>query len=360
MFKKFITKFISLCLTFTLSFSLCSSVSAVSIKDTTNEKIITALEAAEYIKNELGLKDVDFSKFTLGNPISAYDYTDNEFVKTRNYYPLLIDDVLTAFAIEVGTGSEVFYQISTGLVSEINSYISNSTAPIALVFDSNSSYVLHNNELKLLQEFPTEVLGRSTIATRNIANNSAFQLQNLSTNSNLNYVSNTNNARAPIYYECDIDFVDQGINMYVCWAACIACVVNCVTGTNLTTNDVAYEYYDGERDVFDYDTIPHNTVDNVLRDNYNLSYSHGDIVGGGVMLTNITNNYPMIGCFSNPNSANWHAAVIYAMNVSNGYTYIMDPADGFYAMQYSTTNIYQYVNSANVTYTLQCMSCFYW
>lgn len=121
--------------------SLVLTTSALSINDMKYQKIVDALHATEYIKNDIGLSDINFSDFAVGDAIYAYDYIDSSYVKTREYFPLFINNRLTAFAIQTGTGDEEQYQITTALVSEINSITNISQTNAALVFDRIVAYL---------------------------------------------------------------------------------------------------------------------------------------------------------------------------------------------------------------------------
>lgn len=70
-------KLICVVLAITICFSMVafSAGASASSESMVNSKITEALNAVEYIKEQLGLTSVDFEELKYSNSIYAYDYT---------------------------------------------------------------------------------------------------------------------------------------------------------------------------------------------------------------------------------------------------------------------------------------------
>ena len=74
-----------ICLVLCLITSTFLCVNVYSFEDSFiyDKALVDALNDAENVKDELGLSNVDFSKFEISTPIQCYEYTDVGLVETR-------------------------------------------------------------------------------------------------------------------------------------------------------------------------------------------------------------------------------------------------------------------------------------
>lgn len=334
--KKFICILLSCVIIFTSSYSVLATNIPIGITN----KIVHALQGTEAIKDKIGLSNVDFSDLYIGDPIPTYNYVDGSLVKSRFYYPLFSYNRLIAFAVEIGSGDELHFQISTDLVNNIVSQNIPQTTKIALFFDAVSAYLWGNSELYRLYIYPIEVTERDTFST---TTNFTIHIatQQLAPKEKLSYFSTSGTtSRIQTYYTCsNINRVSQLPHDSICWAASIACVVNARTGTSLSAVDVAQAYYGND---FNHG-LPSYLKAFILNSYYDMDYVFNSVLpNDSNLLTNIKNDYPIIGTFNYKNTDTYHACVLYAINITGGYYYVMDPWSGFHTMTYSSADGYHY------------------
>lgn len=344
----------------TMICSLCLTVSAYSASNIKYKKIIEALQSTEYIKEEIGLSNINFADFYVGDPIYAYDYIDNAFEESRYYYPLLVDGVLTAFAIEIGEGDELQYQISTNLIPEINYYTSGSGIPIALVFDSRAAYAFSMNGFDMLKEFGEIIETRGTISNKLDINNVSLHLQDWDDYYSLNY-SIPAVPYAQVYFSCNVNNVVQIPYRNICWAACIATIVNYKNGRNYTASNIVVQTLGEFKDV----TIEVERVPTILKYHHGLPYVlHYQSANGDTILRNIQNDNPIFAMMAaiETGSSTGHAIVVNAIHITNGYVYGKDPQNGTVTLSYSYENgYYYYVSpSSNIKYGWAYTVCVNW
>lgn len=314
-----------------------------------NEGIIEALRMIEPVKENYGLTEADLENMEVADPIKTYEYTSEGISFLRNYFPLICNGALTAWAIEDTNGSKVLYQISTSYINEISRAINNMTS-FALIYDKNSCYLFDG---KKLQKLGTYENIESRIITDEESDFSAVKLNSICETSDLGY---THDAVAygavlpEVTYKCNVSYVTQNGYEYstICWAATAACIVNCVKGTNYT----AWDVFTKCSDLADSKT---KGLDNknatVVLGRYGLSYQHKKYVPTiSVIENNIKNNYPINGFFQYFNyegNIRGHACAIYGCTISNqdnalNCIYIMDPQVGFTTAYYSSST-YKYI-----------------
>lgn len=360
-FCKFVSLLMVTCLMFCIGFTVMASPPVVT--DVKKTKIIEALQNTEYIKDDIGLKNVDFTNLSVGAPIYVYDYINGEFVKSREYFPLIYNNELVAFAIELEATDNLHYQITTQFVSKINDSIPNVFTGFTIIFDDIASYLFFNNSLIKLKDKRQTKFYENQLTDVDLVVNANLYLQDLSVVYPLNYSYASNNSRILTYYECSINRVSQHPYENLCWAASVACIVNYKNSTNLTAYNVATAYFGTTN--FD-KPMADNVVANILRTTYGLTYTlRSSLPGGGVMLNNIANNYPIYAGFEYTynNEKGGHAGVIYAININNGYYYVMDPYESSpVIMTYSSSYGYYYYldPTMNVNMKFDSAICRYW
>lgn len=347
-------KFISLVLVMTLLATLTLSATAAS--ESPKSKIISALQNMEWMKDDMGLADVDFRTLSITEPMYTYEYTSRGWIQNNVMYPLLSNGVLTAWAISFDRNGDDGYQITTELVEEVRLALAENTK-FTLLYDDAHCYLYDGNVAHLLKQNGIQVKSRTPWA---------MNVNELPTNANLTDISDAEllgytvkmTTYAQTYYECPVSFVTQNPPSYMCWAASIACIVNYVSGTHYTAMDVAKKHYGN---TYYNQTLPAGYEQGVLRSEYNLLYTFQNRVpGDGVIGHNIRTGFPICATFKSPQSSMGHIVVICGINVISGYIKIMDPESGFVSSTISSSG-YQYVSPyAGVTLTFIQATCRYW
>ena len=153
-----------------------------------------------------------------------------------------------------------------------------------------------------------------------------------------------------------VAWVYQGNNDNLCWAASIAAVGNYLTGSSYTVADVCYAYPGYIPS--DYGMISMFLVCHALQQRYPSisypSYSDNYVPSGTYMYANLSNNYPMFGCFQFQYGSDigYHCCVIRGINNNTGKLYIIDPHYGYQAVNKSG-GVYSYESQYdNRIYTL--------
>lgn len=351
-----------ICLFLALSFvlsaamtpALATSIDTETIEDlyvghatiAQKKSIITSLQHAENLKDELGLENIPFSDIFIGNKIHIYHYTDAGFEESRLAFPLFYNGTLIALARETDNGH---YQISTALANEIEKI---NSPLISIIYDLDSCYLFDGSDFILLRKNSVEVESRSSLSsdrTRAFMNTSQIKICDLSLASSLNYEAPASTMSTTTYYTHDVDYVSQfpPSPSYICWAATIACIKNSVdSSSSLTAIDVAKKQYGST----DYNkTLLHSTAATLMKNSYNLNYTYKTSVpSSSVICTNIKNDKPIFGIFSyvissRSTSKGYHDVTIHGINTSSGYVEVMDPEFGA-TTAYKSGSIYTYIS----------------
>lgn len=359
---------ISILLSFS-SFSAFAQNSTTPYSLIEGQKIASALNSMEVIKNRTELYDVDFSEIKVSNTIKTYNYTNDGLVFNSDFIALKFNNKLVCWAIKCNDNQETYYQISTAYIDEITRIVNNSTN-FALVYDKNFCYLYTGTEIFNIGAISLKVSDRSIInSIDDISYDSTVELNNIGNTFSFIYaqpkmlrtaktaiVNNVALLSTPIYFECGVKFVSQNPPSSMCWAASIVCIVNYKKGTSYTATQVAKQYYGNT----DYNRgLPLGKQDDILKGTYGLSYTYkAQAPSDGVMLKNIKSNYPISAAFKW--SSGYHDVVIYGINVIGGYIYIMDPEYGFCSAS-ATSSGYKYTSGySGVQLSLNRATCRYW
>ncbi|MBQ8209008.1 MAG: hypothetical protein IJZ35_00285 [Clostridia bacterium] len=353
--NKSIKRLLCLLLSVIIMFSFNVTICAESILNSDENKIISVLQNTEYIKDDIGLTNIDFCELYISEPINTYEFADSGFVFLRNAYPLLIDNCVVAFALESGNGVEKTFQISTAFVEKINTI--EFGTPLAIVYDNEGAYIFYNDCFSLLGLHSTKIDNRLNINNFDLdkIDRDKLDLVAITNGKHLNYTYALS-SRVEIYYECDVDFVSQNPPSNLCWAASCAMIINSVRGYHYTAAQIARRHYGTSYDF----GLPAGDEISVLAD-FSVVYTYRGIKpSDGIMLHNIRYGWPIFAQFLTDNG-NGHAVVIYGINTIGGYLYIKDPEFGSCTATYNTTDGYHYIsNYSGVELTFNYGTCHYW
>lgn len=341
------TKALSVLLVTVISFSLfysttvnAAEVSSDIISSDVCDEIKYALNNADIY--HLNLSEINLDDLSVGNSIESYEYCDG-LLNPLPYclYPLSYNGELVAFAIKTNMFDSI--QITTNLVTQISSTVGQSI-PFSLVYDKEKCYVYTKEGLSPLFEVNHDINNRQSI--QEDINQSIFnsiELNTLSSNQSLGYVTSifsesalsnsllndiTSNSTSSSYVSCNVSFVTQNQNpnspTYYCWASSDACIGNYITGYVLTGMNVAaylYGVFNYNQSANGYDSI--STLNSIYGTSYSFYETSPSV---STIVTSLSSGKPV---FSSWSGAYSHACVIYGINVTGGYIYIMDPEGGF-------------------------------
>ena len=201
-------------------------------------KIITALWDMETEMQMRGTKSLDFNLLNIGEPIYTYNYESSGLVPGSVFYPLSANNRLVYLAVKL----EDNFQISPGLVLQINEHINYNT-PFALIYDATNAYAYVNNQLIELLTFASPLDNRATISKETvfsikITTTSLANCTNLAYNTVKRPSAETRSAN----YLLDVAYTTQHIPINggvggpyysnLCWAASMACIHNYLEETD--------------------------------------------------------------------------------------------------------------------------------
>lgn len=299
------------------------------------DQIVNALSSIERSKDAWGLMDIDFEKIYIGDPVYTYVYSDNSFVQSSKLYPLSYDSQLILLAVECNG----MITITTELVDTLNNAV-NFEDSFAIIYDSNGGYICTDDTCIQITGYDTndEIEKSSTLSEYNGEFSDEIIYTKLIDKYPLPYATSHIPYAADYNYSCNVSEVNQLPDEHICWAACIACIVNYRKGTHFSAQDIAKQYYG-----LDYNyTLKNKDVISVF-DTYGITYI-ADLfyVTDYQIFNNLRLGYPLYSAWTNDGPVNkrakstGHACVIFGIDTYSGYISIMDPWGGhFYLAEYN-------------------------
>ncbi len=339
------TILLSLCL---VCFCFSSSSNA---ENNDNAEIIELLRVIEGQKETYGLEIVDFSLIKIGNVISVYDFVNDEFVFSRDAYPLFYLDELVAVVYKLDDSR---FQMTNGLAGVINSL---NKKEIAIVYDAQGCHIYDGESFNLIVN-STENDGTKDVL-RDGLDCSGISLTDLSEREMLGYTAQPQ-SRIQINWYCGVTYVTQNPYGQIYWAATTACISNYLTGSSYTAEGIAKDYYNSNVEAVFNQCIENFEELRILNEYIGDTIEYvgvGGVPSDNCILGNIRNKYPIYAVFR-ASVYSYHATTIYHYALSGaGYISIMDPQIGEVMMERGA-NGYSYVSSySNKEYTLARAYC---
>lgn len=276
---------------------------------------------------------------------------------------------MVAWAVEFWDDDDVFFQISTSYIDEINA-LDNISTSYALVYDRDACYLYDGTSFHCLGLFNFEIDGRIAIPSL-----SALR-------EDLNIVISSTNKITPlgysspdlargvvlpatnITYTCKVDKVSQERNTYknFCWAASIACILRYNYKISYTMIEIVKKRFND--DIIDIGLDAGKEADIINSYGYgSIEYKPVNNASPSNIKDSLSRNYPIYGVFySNSNNFKNHAAVVYGCTIissTNEMTAInvMDPSDGDFYSANKTSSGFTYTNTKyNAKLTLGVMT----
>lgn len=354
MYKKMLALLTAGCIC--LSVSMSASAATVSSQDLLEEnkvnQISSAINFVEETKSAFGLDDVNFDDLELGTSIVTYEYVNNSFRVLGEMIPILSGNEIVASAFNIGNGT---YSIETMLANDINDV---GFDDVAVVYDRDEVYLFNGDDFVLLEKSDICSSERDDIDLGTIRNEEHhITTTEVRNNARVKLSNNKMQARATLpFAQCNVKNVTQRPYKNLCWAACIAMVKNCVSGTSLTAPDVSRAYFGTLKD----QGLSGQDVQNCMQNKYGLDYTYRNSEPQeNVIFSNLTRGNPVIGGFTT-NTGGGHMCVIYKDNPFSNFIALEDPECGGVAVT-PTNGKYTYVSSfSGATLTLTAGLCKSW
>lgn len=320
--------------------SIVKSVVSADVCD----EIVSELSIYEQNKKFVDMEGVDFFDLDVGEKIFVYEYDELGFQEIAEAYLLFEDQKVVTLAYKTDNAP-------IQLMTNLGELIENSDErKFAIVYDANGCHLYNGFKFKTLALVNEPIAGRNKISDATVDEVSNLKLSMVDNTMHLPYVSNAMMARASGDYFCDVVFVQQ-TQSNLCWAACVAMIVNTYYDLAYTDVLVAQIKFNSTTD---YNHTLNFTSTRIFMNNqFSMGYSHLPYIpSDNVILNNITSGYPIIAGFRSSSSS--HACVIYGINVMAGRLSLKNPMTGTQTCYYSSSyGSYYYTNaSSGVVYTL--------
>jgi len=331
-----IRSFLAIMLAFCVCFSI--SVPTLALEITDNAYVEEELADFPTLEEQEGIIDllsafaaVSKSKInTYGTPgisvgenIKSYNYINENFVPTVSIYPIFKDDELYMLAVGGDGDNATNFGCDTTIVDSLKENLNNEKE-FALVYDRLNCYLFDGTNWIILQTYSHEKINDVLDINSNI-DTSVIELGSFS--KKISIGSLYNQARLA-YITCPVEYVPQVYNN-ICWAACVASIVNTLLDDNLVAVEVAQNYhYKHGRNDFNIG-LGISAVRDVLEE-YGVNYVYNNNPANIKRIEkNIVAGYPVYATFLGSSS---HSCVIYGIAPGPGYEglLVMDPeADSF-------------------------------
>ena len=334
MIKKHIAhRFISILTALAISFSgliLFDSFKAYASNYTSkeyyDEALLEELRAIEPVKENYGLKGVDFCNLYTSDRIPVYEYKKDGIVETGHVLPVYYQNKMKLIMFEVENNRYQAIAVPKGVSVDSDS--------LALIYDDSGCNIYNGQSTVQLFHSNIIIEGRNHITALSSNDEKQIELACLTKKYKIHYYVEP--LRLQTYYILNVNYVPQ-TNNNICWAASTAMIVNYKKNTNYSAWYVAFMRYGSN---YNQGLSPSGVADN-MNSTFNLGYTyHNSAASQNVICSNINNHNPIYGSFSFLNGN--HGAVIYGYNIINNTFFIMDPEYG------STTG---YMSSTVLKYT---------
>ena len=306
---------------------------------------------------------------TIGSPIRAYEYVGTElnqlgFVQ----YPFIHNNTVEFFFVYDGEN----VSFSQAFTKEVDVALKENCR-VAFVYDAESCYLISGElaEHGVAKNMNTNVLNRinaiclSTNASDDIAYRNSFanmdevesiamqevELVDVATENGL--VLSTQ-AISPYAVSPSIKVTVSTVmqpTSSTCWAACVACIGNALTGKSTSVVTIAKSVFGDNYNQAATDA----TAMNALYNNYKIRYPYlqNTAPSDSIISVNLSSGKPIYSHWQASNAH--HACVIwgiYAPSNSNSVLFLMDPLVGKTTSSKNSNGQYYQVSSSSGTWTM--------
>ena len=330
--------------------ALCVSMFPLKIFGQSNSKevvptaicneIIYELSIYEQNKHFVDMTDVDFSNLDISEKIFVYEYAESGFVEMAEAYLLFENEKVVSLAYKMD-GAPM------QLMTDLGKLIGNANErEFSIIYDADGCHLYTENGFKTLVLSDETIENRNEVCNATINETSELQLSDASNKINLPYKTNIMISRATGEYSCSVGFVEQ-TESNLCWAACVAMIVNKLYGTNYTDVQIAIDRFSSSVN-YNQELSPYEILQ-YMNGTFSLNYSYiSSHPSDNVIINNITSGYPVMGGFQSVDGS--HACIIYGINIMAGRLMIKNPESGSQTCSYSSTfGGYYYIKTSSGT-----------
>lgn len=291
-------------------------------------EIISTLSSVERSKDVWGLTELNFENLCIGNPIYTYVYSSGSFTENAKIYPISNDNQLILLAVDYNG----MITITTQLVETLKNIV-DFDDPFTIIYDSYGCYILTDDSRTQVVEYDVdhESADLSSLPDNNLYLRNEIKLTKLADCQPLPYDATpiAQYTNEPYYYSsCAVPAVNQLPDRSICWAACVASIVNYRTGTNLTAKDVAIRVHGAN-----YNQGYKAEYIAGLLSTYGVSYQAQRFYPTDYQIfINLDYNYPLYGRWIQPDGKPQHACLICGIDSRNKRLTLMDPMGGVFSI----------------------------
>ena len=286
------------------------------------DEIVSELSIYEQNKKFVDMEGVDFFDLDVSEKIFVYEYDELGFQEIAEAYLLFEDQEVVTLAYKTDNAP---IQLMTDLGKWIES---SNERKFAIVYDADGCHLYNGSGFKTLALVNETISDRNKVSDATDDEVSNLNLSTVDNTMHLPYVSNAIMARANGDYFCNVQYVPRTEDS-LCWAACVAMIVNTIYDTNYTDVAIAMDKFSSStnyRIELNFDETLEYMNNRFFLNYYNTwSLSSWD----NVLYNNIVNGYPVIGGFRNmTREAPSHSCVIYGINIIAGRLVVKNPDIG--------------------------------
>lgn len=348
-------RIVSLALALMMCFSLSVTAFAEDTNQLTDQEFIAERLSTKLLSmvstGDFGITPNNLYNLYVGNPITVYILENGEITDSYPQYPIISDDSTSSEIIGLARVTEFEGErlLDYGIdhAPEIQDYLDeNGDIPLALVYAENEFFITDPTTQAVNFE-PLE-----TASLQLMALPSSMQFTSIETTEKVNVPLQTYAAPSSTADYLAIDYVSQN-GQPICWAACIASIVNYHQDRGLRAVDVALVANDlGYTDIV-YSGVDITTSRKVINYYGGTNTVYLNKLSYSTIKTNIGNDIPLFteGYRYEGITQKRHAVVIYGYEPSGTKTiYYMEPNSGMKAIDVPTTGTIIF-NGATTSYT---------
>ena len=281
---------------------------------------------------------------SVGQLVKSYNYINGEFVPTVSIYPIFKNDELYMLAVGGEGDYTANFGCDTTIIEPLKDNLNNKKE-FALVYDKLNCYLFDGTSWILLRTYSHEKIN-DVLDINSDIDTSVIELGS----EKISIGSLYNQSRYG-YITCSIEFVPQ-VYTQICWAACVASIVNTLQGDNLTAVEVAQNYCYKQDGCTNFNKgLGISSIPGVLQ-NYGVTYvTYNNPATPQRIEKNIMAGYPVYATFKGTDN---HACVIYGIAPGPEYEgmLVMDPEADSFDANYPNKQSLVYKESKDTYYIL--------
>jgi len=242
-------RIVSFVLALMMCFSLSMTAFAAEANQLTDQEFIASkiseLIPAFLTATEFGVTEENYENLYVGNPITAYTYTNGENTGSYLQYPIIFENLHVkeiiglARVIEHENGERTI-DYGVNCAPQIQDYLETSeNTSFALLYSENGVSIATASSQTMVKVYETTSLARMNAISLEEVD---YALTDLEAIEKIEVPTATFATRAVEHNSLNIEHISQGGT--TCWAACVACIMNYYYGTDFDSLDVLLQASD--------------------------------------------------------------------------------------------------------------------